>query len=97
MSLVIAQSGSVTSMLLWIVILIGVVLIGAVLVFTLRRRMLSNDDSVSVGSSGLLDHLHQMHKSGQMDDEEFARARSAILMQVQEDMDARKSGDAEAG
>ncbi len=84
-------------MLLWIVILIGVVLIGAILVFTLRRRMLSNDDSVSVGSSGLLDHLHQLHKSGQMDDEEFARARSAILMQVQEDMDARKSGDAEAG
>ncbi len=84
-------------MLLWIVILIGVVLIGGILVFTLRRRMLSNDDSVSVGSSGLLDHLHQLHKSGQMDDEEFARARSAILMQVQEDMDARKSGDAEAG
>jgi uncharacterized membrane protein len=96
MSMVLAQSGSMTSMLVWIVILIAVVLIGGIIVFTLRRRMLSHDDSVSVGSSGLLDHLHQLHKSGQMDDEEFARARSAILMQVQEDMDARKSGDDEA-
>lgn len=84
-------------MLMWILILIVVVLIGGFIVFTLRRRMLSHDDSVSVGSSGLLDHLHQMHKSGEIDDEEFARARSSILMKVQEDMDARKSSDEQSG
>ncbi len=98
LSILLAQSSSsVSSMLMWILILIVVVLIGGFIVFTLRRRMLSHDDSVSVGSSGLLDHLHQMHKSGEIDDEEFARARSSILMKVQEDMDARKSSDEQSG
>jgi uncharacterized membrane protein len=93
-----AQStSSVSSMLMWILILIVVVLIGGFIVFTIRRRMLSQDDSVSVGSSGLLDHLHQLHKSGEIDDEEFARARSSILMKVQEDMDARKASEGHAG
>ena len=73
-------------MLVWILILIFFVLIGGAIIFMLRRRVLSNDDGTSVGSSGLLDHLHQMHRAGEIDDEEFARARSAILMQIQDDM-----------
>lgn len=87
--LILGQSGSISSMLIWIIVLIVIVLIGGFIIFNLRRRMLLNDDSVSAGSSGLLDHLHQMHKSGQIDDEEFAKARNAIIHQVQEDMDAR--------
>jgi len=92
-TLIIGQSGSISSMLIWIIVLIVIVLIGGFIIFNLRRRMLLNDDSVSAGSSGLLDHLQQMHRSGQIDDEEFAKARNAIIRQVQEDMDARKRAE----
>tara|TARA_R110000868_G_scaffold241497_2_gene496358 strand:- start:108758 stop:109111 length:354 start_codon:yes stop_codon:yes gene_type:complete len=88
--LTLGQSGSVPSMLLWIVVLIVVVGIGGFVIMNLRRRMLSNDDSISTGSSGLLDHLHQMHRSGEIDDQEFANARNAVLRQVEVDMEARK-------
>jgi uncharacterized membrane protein len=88
-TLLLGQSGSISSMLIWIIILIVIVFVGALVIFNLRRRMLLNDENTNMGSSGLLDHLYQMHKSGQIDDEEFAKARNAIIHQVQEDMDAR--------
>lgn len=80
-----------SSMLLWIVVLIAIAIVGGTVIFNVRRRMLSSDDSVSIGSSGLLDHLHQMHRSGEMDDEEYARARNAIIRKVQDDMESKKT------
>ncbi len=91
--LTLGQSGSMSSMLVWIVVLIVVAIVGGVLIFSIRRRMLAGDDSVSVGSSGLLDHLHQMHRSGEMDDEEYARARNAILRKVRDDVEPSKRGE----
>ncbi len=84
------QSGTGTSMLFWILALIAVALLGGLIIFTIRRRMLSHDDSISIGSSGLMDYIRQLHESGEIDDDEFSRARSAILRQVQEDVDNRK-------
>lgn len=83
-------------MLVWIVVLIAIAIVGGTVIFNVRRRMLSSDDSISVGSSGLLDHLHQMHRSGEMDDEEFARARNAILKKVQDDMESKKTSGSKA-
>lgn len=80
-------------MLVWIVVLIAIALVGGTVIFNVRRRMLASDDSVSVGSSGLLDHLHQMHKNGEIDDEEFARARNSILKNVQDDIESRKKSN----
>jgi len=77
-------------MLVWIIILIVIVGIGGLIIMNLRRKMLDKDSSASVGSSGLLDHLHQMHKSGEIDDAEFASARSAVLRQVQDDIETRQ-------
>lgn len=87
------QSGSMSSMFVWIVVLIVIAVVGGTVIFNVRRRMLASDDSVSVGSSGLLDHLHQMHKNGEIDDEEFARARSSILKSVQDNIESKKSAD----
>ncbi len=92
-NLLLGQSGSVSSVMLWVAVLLFVVFIGAVVIFKLRRQMLERDDANSVGSSGLLDHLHQMQKSGQIDAEEFAKARSAILRRVQEDFDDQQKPD----
>jgi len=82
-------------MLFWILALIVTVFVGGLILLAIRRRMLIHDESISVGSSGLLDHLHQMHKDGEINDDEFAHARKAILRQVQEDMDAHKKLNSE--
>jgi len=92
--LTIGQSGSMSSMLIWIIILIVIVIIGGFVIFTLRRKMLDQGASASVGASGLLDHLHQMHKSGQIDDAEFESARSAVLRRVQDDFESMKNDKA---
>ena len=82
-------------MLFWILALIVAVILGGLILLAIRRRMLIHDDSMSVGSSGLLDHLHQMHRDGEIDDDEFANARKAVLRQVQEDMDAHQKPNSE--
>lgn len=88
--LILGQSGSMSSMLVWIVVLIAIAIVGGTVIFNVRRRMLASDDSVSVGSSGLLDHIHQLHKDGEIDDDEFARARSSILKNIQNNIDSKK-------
>ncbi len=92
--LILGQSGSISSVVIWAVVLLVVAIVGGVVIFKVRRQMLDHDATTSVGSSGLLDHLHQMHKSGQMDDAEFASARNAVLRQVQDDMESQKSSKA---
>lgn len=89
--LTLGQSGYAFSVVVWVGVLIVVVLIGSVVIFKIRRQMLEQDDSMNVGSSGLLDHLHQMQRSGEIDAEEFSKARSAILRRVQEDAEDRKN------
>jgi len=89
--LTLGQSGSMSSMIIWILVLIGVALAGGLVIFALRRRMLSQDEQASAGPSGLLEHLRGLHKSGELNDEEFARAREAVLRQVQESMESRKA------
>ncbi len=89
LAVVLAES-SIGSMLFWVVLLIAVVIVGGVLAMTVRQKMLELDDSSSVGASGLLDHLHELHRSGKMSDEEFASARTAILNSVQDEIQDRQ-------
>lgn len=89
-NILLAQSGAAaSSTLFWVVVLLVIVGIGGFVIATIRRRMLMGDDSMNAGPSGLLDHLHAMHKAGEIDDEEFARARSSVLMKVQDDLEAK--------
>ncbi len=84
------QSGSVGSMLVWVVVLLVFVFVGAMVIYRVRGQMLSGGETPSENSAGLLEHLRDMNKSGQLSDEEFAQARSAVLGKVQEDFDARQ-------
>ena len=62
----------------WVALLIGVVLVGSIAVFIVRRKLLSKD--VSTGDDlGVLDSLRAMRDSGTMSDEEYAAARKAIV------------------
>ncbi|MBL9148610.1 MAG: SHOCT domain-containing protein [Phycisphaerae bacterium] len=57
-------------------LLVVVVLLGAIVIYWVRRYM-RGEPTKADGFS--LEELRQMHRRGEMNDEEFARAKSAIL------------------
>ena len=78
--LVLAQSDQALSKLwVWIVILLAMVLAGAIVIFSLRRSLLSPKDDPTAHSGSLLGHLQDLHDRGEMSDEEFRAARAKLL------------------
>jgi len=77
-------------MLVWVVVLLVIVFVGAMVIYRVRGQMLAGGETQSENSAGLLEHLRDLNRSGQLSDEEFAKARSALLGKVQEDLDARQ-------
>jgi uncharacterized membrane protein len=68
----------VSSILVWVIVLIGLLLAGTLLVFRLRRSMLAND-AQGPDHAGLMDQMRRMVDQGQMTQEEFDKARRAIV------------------
>ena len=65
------------SIIKWSLLLVVLVVIGWVTVWQVRRRMTSPDESSGAGFT--LSDLRQLHKSGQMSDEEFERAKAKVV------------------
>ena len=61
----------------WLIVLVGVVLVGGVLIYLLRR-WLRGDQSGSLGGFTLQD-LRDLHKAGELSDEEFDRAKAQMI------------------
>ena len=72
-----AESGA-GGVFVWSFILIVLLVIGAAAVMRLRR-WLKEDDAPSGGIGFTLSDLRQLHKEGQMTDEEFERARAKMV------------------
>jgi hypothetical protein len=71
---------SIGSVFIWSFVLIVLVVIGAAGVMRLRRWLKEDDDTTSSGGIGFtLSDLRQLHKQGQMTDEEFERARAKMV------------------
>jgi len=62
---------------LWLLILLVLVIGLFVAVVVLRKKLSPNEDFHGAGFT--LSDLRQMHKKGQMSDEEFERAKLALL------------------
>lgn len=77
MPLTSAQSG-VGSAALWIGLMIVLVVVGAVFLFALRRRLL-NDDAPADPAGLSLHDLRQMHQRGDISAEELEAAKRIIL------------------
>ncbi len=61
----------------WLLMLIGIVVLAAAGVLYLRKWYTSSDSEPAVGFT--LGDIRQLHRDGQMTDEEFERAKALIL------------------
>jgi len=74
-------------------ILVGVLIVAMVIVSWVRKRLKEPDEPASAGFT--LSDLRQLHKSGQMSDEEFERAKAKVVEAARRTADrqaARQAG-----
>ncbi|MFM9957639.1 MAG: SHOCT domain-containing protein [Phycisphaerales bacterium] len=71
------QSVDVTKILVAVGVLLATVLLLAVVLLKMRRRLLADDEAA--GMPLTLHDLRQLHASGAMSDEEFDRAKAALI------------------
>ena len=76
----------------WLVVLVVIVLVGAAVLFYVRRSM-SSDSSASAGFT--LQDLRDLHASGQISLEEFERARDAMIGRLKPENEAEEPENAE--
>ena len=60
-----------------LLVLLAVAIVGGLFAMWLRRRLGAKDDTGPVGFT--LEDLRRMHRAGEMSDEEFERAKTAML------------------
>lgn len=72
------QAQSYTPLLVWAGALIVLLIVGAIVLTAVRRRLLGERDGG--GGLGLTLHdLREMHARGDLSDDEFARAKASLL------------------
>ncbi|MEC9234250.1 MAG: hypothetical protein VX403_10110 [Planctomycetota bacterium] len=64
----------------WLLVLMGLVVVGGVVISLIRRWMRGGDDAVQIGFS--LSDLRAMHAEGRISSEELARAEDRLIQQV---------------
>ncbi|MEM7228847.1 MAG: SHOCT domain-containing protein, partial [Planctomycetota bacterium] len=64
-------------MLPWLVVIVVIIVLGSIVLLYLRRRLDQPDDGASEGF--LLSDLRAMHKAGDLTDEEFEKAKAAMI------------------
>jgi hypothetical protein len=74
----------------WLILLLVVVIVGGVIIYVARRYM--NAGSSSAGAGFTLQDLRNLHAAGEIDDEEFARAKAQMIGR----MTAAKTADSDS-
>jgi hypothetical protein len=72
-----AEANHTQAIVVWSLLLIGLIVAGWLTVWQVKRRL--QQDDVSGNSGFTLSDLRQLHKSGQMTDEEFERAKARVV------------------
>jgi hypothetical protein len=92
LSLAVDPSRLFQDLLPWLLGLIGIVVVGAAVMYAIRR-MFRGDASGSSDDFSLQD-LRDLHARGELSDEEFARAKTAIIGRAQQPSPNRGDGPA---
>jgi len=74
----------------WLVVLIGVTIVGAIVVTVLRRALRDNDGG---GDDFTLQGLRDLRAQGHISEDEFQRARAAMLERLRSSASENTSGD----
>jgi hypothetical protein len=85
------------SLLPWLLALLGLVIVGGGVLLLVRRWLRSDEADGPADVGFTLQDLRDMHRVGELSDEEFERAKSAMIEQVQraaEERAARAGDDA---
>lgn len=81
----------VSSVLLWVAVLIALLLVGTIGVFALRRSILA-DRGGSPDHGGLMEQMRRMVDRGEMTQDEFDLARRTIVEKARADRADRDAG-----
>lgn len=73
--------GGFGGVILWSILIVGLLIAGFVAVSWVKRLVAAPDDAPAGGFS--LGDLRQLHKDGQMSDEEFEKAKAMIVSAAQ--------------
>lgn len=89
------QSTSVGSVFFWLFVLMGLLIVAGVGVLWFRRWYRSEESPEAVGFT--LGDLRQLHREGQMSDDEFERAKAQIIAGTRRalERDAAEAGASE--
>lgn len=71
-------STDLTPMVTLLGVVVGLIVVAAVAVVIVRKRITSADQAASFTSGSLLDQLRLMHKQGKLTDDEFVKARARL-------------------
>lgn len=82
----------VTSVLLWVGVLIAVILVGSLGVFALRRSVLG-DAAPGGDDAGLMERMRRMVERGEMTQDEYDAARRSIVEKARAGRDAAGPAD----
>lgn len=63
----------------WLILLFGLVIAGGVIIFWARRSLQAAATQNANAAGFSLHELRELHKNGELTDEEFERARAAII------------------
>jgi hypothetical protein len=77
--MVVLAETSLAGVIIWCVVLIAALIAGLVFALRLKRRYTAEDDAPATASGFTLSDLRQMHKLGQLTDEEFERAKEKVV------------------
>ena len=80
-----AQTSYAGSIVLWSLVLVVLLIVGLVVVMYIRRQITEADEPSKPGFT--LSDLRQLHKRGQMTDEEFEKAKAKIIGAARATMD----------
>jgi uncharacterized membrane protein len=89
-----APESAFGGLLPWIGVLLGMVVVGAI-VIAFTRRML-RDESGEAGAGFTLHDLRELHRRGELSDEEFRRAKDAMIGRLRGHDESDDAGEAES-
>lgn len=75
-------STAVSEVLTWLLVALGIMVLGATVAMILYRRLMRRWRNTTPPTGFTLDQLRQLRDQGQLTEQEYQRARQAVLAQI---------------